>query len=166
MAVSTEPRTGVPAAGPSLRARQLPGYALPGFAVDAHWSVWLGPHAPADAVSRLRHAGLVIDSERTLAERNAELARQGPALALLAQGAAGAAAAAVGFGVAVLFVADHFVRPALIGGATRLPFLLVLLGILGGVEAFGLLGLFAGPAIMAALTLLWREWTAATPDGT
>jgi predicted PurR-regulated permease PerM len=88
----------------------------------------------------------------------------GAALALLAQGAAVAAAAVFGFGMAVLFVADHAVRPALIGGATRLPFLLVLLGILGGVEAFGLLGLFAGPAIMAALTLLWREWTA-TPDG-
>ncbi|GAA4744551.1 hypothetical protein GCM10025783_15340 [Amnibacterium soli] len=57
--------------------------ALPGFAVDAQWSVWLGPHAPADAVARLRHAGLVIDGEQSLAARNAELARQGPALALL-----------------------------------------------------------------------------------
>jgi predicted PurR-regulated permease PerM len=37
----------------------------------------------------------------------------------------------------VLFVADHAVRPALIGGATRLPFLLVLIGILGGVEVWG-----------------------------
>ena len=53
--------------------------------------------------------------------------------------------------------------PVLIGGATRLPFLLVLLGILGGVETWGLLGLFLGPAIMAALTLLWREWTAERP---
>ena len=37
----------------------------------------------------------------------------------------------------------------------------VLLGILGGVEAWGLLGLFVGPAIMAALILLWREWVGA-----
>ena len=56
------------------------------------------------------------------------------------------------------FVADHFIRPVLIGGATQLPFLWVLLGILGGVEGFGLLGLFLGPAIMAVLILLWREW--------
>jgi predicted PurR-regulated permease PerM len=35
----------------------------------------------------------------------------------------------------------------------------VLLGILGGVETFGLLGLFVGPAVMAALVLLWREFT-------
>jgi predicted PurR-regulated permease PerM len=64
------------------------------------------------------------------------------------------------FGMVVIFVSDHFVRPVLIGGATKLPFLWVLLGILGGVESWGLLGLFLGPAIMAALMLLWREWTA------
>jgi predicted PurR-regulated permease PerM len=61
-------------------------------------------------------------------------------------------------GAIVSFIADHFIRPALIGGATRLPFIWVLLGILGGVTAWGLLGLFIGPAIMAALMLLWREW--------
>ncbi len=62
-------------------------------------------------------------------------------------------------GMALIFIADHTLRPALIGGTTKLPFLWVLLGILGGVETFGLLGLFVGPAIMAALILLWREWT-------
>jgi predicted PurR-regulated permease PerM len=62
-------------------------------------------------------------------------------------------------GMVVTFVADHAVRPTLIGSATRLPFVWVLLGILGGVETWGLLGLFLGPAIMAALMLLWREWT-------
>ncbi len=60
--------------------------------------------------------------------------------------------------MAVTFTADHFVRPVLIGGATKLPFIWVLLGILGGVEAWGLLGLFLGPAIMAALIMMWREW--------
>jgi predicted PurR-regulated permease PerM len=64
-------------------------------------------------------------------------------------------------GLIVTFVADHFVRPVLIGGATQLPFIWVLLGILGGVEAWGLIGLFIGPAIMAALMLLWREWAGA-----
>jgi len=58
----------------------------------------------------------------------------------------------------VTFIADHFARPVLIGGATRLPFIWVLLGILGGVSAWGLVGLFLGPAILAALILLWREW--------
>jgi len=62
-------------------------------------------------------------------------------------------------GSVVVFLADHFVRPFLIGGAAHLPFLLVLLGILGGLETLGFLGLFLGPAVMAALVALWREWT-------
>lgn len=82
---------------------------------------------------------------------------------LLAQGQVVAGLALVGWGLAVIFVADHVVRPAIIGGATRLPFVWVLLGVLGGVEAWGLVGLFMGPAIMAALTLLWREWVGMSP---
>jgi len=69
------------------------------------------------------------------------------------------------FGSVLLFVADHFVRPFLIGGAARLPFLLVLLGILGGLQTMGFIGLFLGPAVMAALVALWREWTEAAPVG-
>ena len=81
------------------------------------------------------------------------------ALLLVAQGAEGAAVVVLVIGMVVTFVADHFVRPVLIGGATKLPFLWVLFGILGGVASWGLLGLFLGPAIMAALIMLWREWT-------
>jgi predicted PurR-regulated permease PerM len=81
------------------------------------------------------------------------------ALILLANGTVVPAIVVVVSGFVVTFIADHFVRPALIGGTTRLPFLWVLLGILGGVESFGLLGLFLGPAVMAALILLWREFT-------
>ena len=86
-------------------------------------------------------------------------------LLVLTTGSTGAAIALFAGGMVTIFVADHAVRPALIGGATRLPFLWVLLGILGGVETFGLLGLFLGPAIMAALILLWREWTGNAQDG-
>jgi predicted PurR-regulated permease PerM len=81
------------------------------------------------------------------------------ALFVLVQGSVTAAIVIGVLGMIVSFVADHFFRPTLIGSATRLPFLWVLLGILGGVETWGLLGLFLGPAIMAALMLLWREWT-------
>jgi predicted PurR-regulated permease PerM len=62
-------------------------------------------------------------------------------------------------GSIVIFVADHVVRPVLIGGAARLPFIWVLLGLLGGLETLGFIGLFLGPAIMAALIALWRDWT-------
>jgi predicted PurR-regulated permease PerM len=82
---------------------------------------------------------------------------------LLANGAVVPAVVVVAAGFVVTFVADHFVRPVLIGGTTRLPFLWVLLGILGGVETFGLLGLFLGPAVMAALILLWRDFTQGAP---
>jgi predicted PurR-regulated permease PerM len=63
-----------------------------------------------------------------------------------------------GFGVAVLLIAENVIQPALIGGAAQLPFLLVLVGIIGGMQSFGLLGLFLGPVIMAALLNIWREW--------
>jgi predicted PurR-regulated permease PerM len=49
----------------------------------------------------------------------------------------------------------------LIGGAARLPFIWVLFGLLGGLETLGFIGLFLGPAIMAALVALWRDWTGA-----
>jgi predicted PurR-regulated permease PerM len=75
------------------------------------------------------------------------------AFVLLGSGGVGPAITVLLAGLAVIFVANHFVRPKLIGGATKLPFLWVLLGILGGVESFQLLGLFLGPAIMAALML-------------
>jgi len=76
-------------------------------------------------------------------------------------GATGEVGWAIGitiWGSVVVFVADHFIRPVLIGGSTRLPFVAVLLGIIGGIEAWGLIGLVFGPALMAALLLLWREW--------
>jgi predicted PurR-regulated permease PerM len=85
------------------------------------------------------------------------------ALYLAAAGSTAAGIAVLGTGFVVVFVADHFIRPVLIGGAIRLPFLWVLLGILGGLETFGILGLFLGPAIMAALISLWREWTGPHP---
>jgi predicted PurR-regulated permease PerM len=66
-------------------------------------------------------------------------------------------AAILAWGGAVLFVADHFVRPAIIGNATKLPFLAVLLGILGGVETLGLIGLFVGPVVMTLFVTLWQE---------
>ncbi|HLX01037.1 MAG TPA: AI-2E family transporter [Trinickia sp.] len=82
----------------------------------------------------------------------------GAALWLFTQGATVGAIGVVVFGVVVVFVAEHFVRPILIGGSTRLPFLLVLFGILGGAQTFGFIGLFIGPALMTVLTVLWSEW--------
>lgn len=88
------------------------------------------------------------------------------ALLLLAKSTVAGAIAVVVIGLVVVGIADHFIRPILIGGATRLPFLWVLIGILGGVETFGLLGLFVGPATMAVLIMLWRDFVGETPAET
>jgi len=79
------------------------------------------------------------------------------ALILLSSGGLIAAIIVLVWGTIVMFVADHFIKPALIGGATQLPFLAVLFGILGGVETLGILGLFVGPIIMVLFITLWYE---------
>ena len=80
---------------------------LPNFDHESSWSVWLGPHAPADAVARLKRAGLIVQNERSAAARVDELSRQGPALGLLLLLVCAIAAAvlAVG-GTAVALLAD------------------------------------------------------------
>lgn len=83
---------------------------------------------------------------------------------ILAGGSIVAAAAVVGWGAVVMLIGDNLIQPALIGGAVRLPFLWTLLGILGGLETFGLIGLFLGPVLMAALLTIWRQQSAPVPD--
>ena len=81
------------------------------------------------------------------------------AVVLISGGGSGIAAAGVfGWGAIVMLAGDHFVWPTLVGGAARLPFLYAFVGIFGGLAAFGLIGLFLGPVIMAALLIVWREW--------
>ncbi|MDI9818166.1 MULTISPECIES: AI-2E family transporter [unclassified Legionella] len=79
------------------------------------------------------------------------------ALILLSAGSMIGALIVIAWGTFVMFVADHFIKPVLIGGAIKLPFLAVLFGILGGVETLGLLGLFVGPIIMVLFVTLWQE---------
>jgi len=81
------------------------------------------------------------------------------ALTLMSGGGSGIAAAGVFcWGAMVMLAGDHFVWPTMVGDAARLPFLFAFVGIFGGLAAFGLIGLFLGPAIMAALLTVWREW--------
>jgi predicted PurR-regulated permease PerM len=64
------------------------------------------------------------------------------------------------WGVIVVGWTDHFVRPLLISRGAQIPFIIVLFGVLGGLAAFGLVGLFIGPVILAVLLAVWREWLA------
>jgi predicted PurR-regulated permease PerM len=75
--------------------------------------------------------------------------------------ATGHTAAGVGlliWGTIVVSWIDNIVRPFVISRETRIPFLLVMFGVIGGVAAFGLVGLFIGPVILAMLVAIWREW--------
>ncbi len=62
------------------------------------------------------------------------------------------------WGLLLVSWVDNIVRPLVISNATRMPFLLVVFGVLGGVLAFGLVGLFIGPVLLAVSLALWREW--------
>jgi len=84
------------------------------------------------------------------------------ALLVMANGGALWAIGLIVFGFLVVFATDHVIRPMVIGGATRIPFLLVLLGILGGLSSLGLVGLFVGPALMAVIVAVWRDLSAVT----
>lgn len=69
------------------------------------------------------------------------------------------AAAGLGiWGIVVVSWVDNFVRPMLISKTSQIPFLLVLFGVLGGLGAFGMIGLFLGPVILALAMAVWREW--------
>ena len=79
-------------------------------------------------------------------------------LSLLLAGDLWAGAGLALWGVLVVSQIDNVLRPLLISSATRIPYLLVLFGVLGGLMAYGLVGLFLGPVIMAVLLAVWREW--------
>lgn len=63
------------------------------------------------------------------------------------------------WGVLAVSTADNVIRSWLISGTTRVPFLLGFFGLLGGLAAFGSLGLFVGPIAVTLLLVLWRQWT-------
>jgi predicted PurR-regulated permease PerM len=54
--------------------------------------------------------------------------------------------------------ADYIMRPYFIARGAKLPFLLAVLGVLGGALAFGLLGIFLGPALLGLGFALVNEW--------
>lgn len=62
------------------------------------------------------------------------------------------------WGAVELFIVDKTIRPKLVGGPIKLPFLPTFFGLIGGVKTMGFLGLFIGPVLMALLVAIWREW--------
>ncbi|HEY9280259.1 MAG TPA: AI-2E family transporter [Eoetvoesiella sp.] len=62
------------------------------------------------------------------------------------------------WGTIELFIVDKTLRPRLVGGPVKLPFLPTFFGLIGGFKTMGIVGLFVGPVLMALLVAIWREW--------
>jgi predicted PurR-regulated permease PerM len=77
---------------------------------------------------------------------------------LVASGSMFAGGALFVWGTVELFIVDKTLRPRLVGGPIKLPFLPTFFGLVGGVKTMGFLGLFVGPVLMALLVAIWREW--------
>jgi predicted PurR-regulated permease PerM len=66
------------------------------------------------------------------------------------------AAIMAAWGVLAIGSADNVIRPLIIGGRTQIPTVLLFFGILGGLQVYGFLGMFLGPAIIAILVAFAR----------
>ncbi|TFW19750.1 AI-2E family transporter [Massilia arenosa] len=89
----------------------------------------------------------------------------GAALWLFNQGYTGWGIFMLVWGFFAISSVDNVVKPMLISRGSDLPFLLVLLGVLGGVLAFGFVGIFIGPTLLAVGFSLMRDWTGVEPEG-
>jgi predicted PurR-regulated permease PerM len=68
------------------------------------------------------------------------------------------------FGVVVIAQVDNFLRPYVIGQRAKLHTLLVFFAVLGGIEAFGVLGLFIGPIVLAITPVIFEMLREAQAD--
>jgi len=66
------------------------------------------------------------------------------------------------WGALVISSVDNFIRPYIMSRGTNLPLVLILLGVLGGALAFGALGIFVGPALLAVAYTALKEWSEST----
>jgi len=78
---------------------------------------------------------------------------------LLLTGSVGRGVALIVVGVFVIGLVDNFLRPLLLSGRTQLNGLLVFVSLLGGISAFGFLGLVMGPVIMATTIGMFDAYT-------
>src|SRR5215470_5481735 len=67
-----------------------------------------------------------------------------------------------GFGVSSI---DNFLKPWLISQGSALPFILIFFGVIGGVLAFGFIGVFLGPTLLAVGYRLVLDWAVVVRGG-
>ncbi len=81
---------------------------------------------------------------------------------LISQGETGWGVFLLVWGALVVSSVDNIIKPTIISRGSDLPFVLVLLGVFGGVVAFGFIGVFLGPVLLALGFALIKEWAAPT----
>lgn len=84
----------------------------------------------------------------------------GAAWWLYSQGETGWAIFMVIWGAGIISSVDNFLKPILISRTASLPILLIALGVFGGILAFGFVGIFLGPVILALALTLVESWSA------
>ena len=82
----------------------------------------------------------------------------GAAALLMAQGETGWGIFMLVWGAGLVSTVDNIIRPLIISHGGALPFILVLIGIIGGILAFGFIGVFLGPVLIAVGFMLVKEW--------
>jgi predicted PurR-regulated permease PerM len=113
----------------------------------------------AYAIAGVPHAALwaTITGALALVPFLGYVAVIGLALKLAMAGAATPALVSLVLGCAVLFCGDKIVRPVVARDGTRLPFVWVLIGCLGGFEVLGLIGLVIGPVLLSLAGEVWKQ---------
>lgn len=64
------------------------------------------------------------------------------------------------YGLLAISTVDNIIKPILISHSSHLPLLLIVLGVLGGAIAFGFIGIFLGPTLLAVGFTLMVHWIA------
>lgn len=91
----------------------------------------------------------------------------GAAIWLFTSGHTGAAIGMVAYGLLLVSSIDNVLRPLLISRSPqRIHFLVVFFGVLGGLAAFGMLGLFVGPVLLSVTMALAAEFASRDPEPT
>jgi predicted PurR-regulated permease PerM len=80
---------------------------------------------------------------------------------LFSEGKTGWAVFMLIWGIFIVSGIDNIIKPYLISHGSKIPFIIVFMGVIGGAIAFGLVGVFLGPTLLAVAYRVIEEWSSA-----
>ncbi len=129
---------------------------IQGLLISIALVIWHCPH-PALFTAAIIAAGLIPFC--------APVAVAAAVLTTLVAVGSAPAIAILAWGMAVISISDHVIKPRLVGHSTSLGFLSSMVAILGGMKTMGLIGIFIGPALFALGASIWNEFTDTSRNG-